>query len=360
MIVAVDGARAVFCVVMINNLDGLALFPVAFAVLALSKAYGVARAAVVPTVVRTDEELVEANSKLQLLSGIAALVAGPFAGIGYAIGGSPGVVVMAVAFYSVATVLATQVPPTQVADAPATPAETAELRGIGVVLAASAMGLVRGMVGFITFLVLFDLRNQATWHMGLVLAFTGAGALIGSIVAPILRRSITEERMIEVVLGFAVAMGLLTAWAGGLPAIGVMAAVVAIVATSGRLAFDSLVQRDAPDANRGRSFARFELRFQVVWVIGAVIPVLIPIPIQVGFVLIAATAGFALFSYLGGQRAAQRSLAERPVADDATEEVSLPPMVDPTVQWDPHEDMTRVEEPEPRWADDPTRAEDES
>ena len=46
-----------------------------------------------------------------------------------------------------------------------------------------------------------------------------------------------------------------------------------------KLAFDSLVQRDAPDANRGRSFARFETRFQLVWVIGALLPLLLlPIP----------------------------------------------------------------------------------
>jgi hypothetical protein len=82
-----------------------------------------------------------------------------------------------------------------------------------------------------------------------------------------------------------------------------IAAVVAIVSTGGRLAFDSLVQRDAPDANRGRSFATFELRFQIVWVVGAVIPVLVTIPARAGFLIIAATAGFALFTYVAGLRA---------------------------------------------------------
>ena len=53
-------------------------------------------------------------------------------------------------------------------------------------------------------------------------------------------------------------------------------------------AFDSIVQRDAPDANRGRSFARFETRFQLVWVIGALIPIVVPIPAELGFVLIVA------------------------------------------------------------------------
>ena len=65
---------------MIDDLQGLLLFPEAFAVLAMGKAYAVSRSAIVPTVVRDDAELVEANSKLQLLSGLAVpLVAIPAA-----------------------------------------------------------------------------------------------------------------------------------------------------------------------------------------------------------------------------------------------------------------------------------------
>ena len=53
---------------------------------------------------------------------------------------------------------------------------------------------------------------------------------------------------------------------------------VGATGSAAKQAFDSIVQRDAPDANRGRSFARFETRFQLVWVIGALIPIVIPIP----------------------------------------------------------------------------------
>ena len=48
-----------------------------------------------------------------------------------------------------------------------------------------------------------------------------------------------------------------------------LASTVGLAGSAGKLAFDSIVQRDAPDANRGRSFARFETRFQILWVIGA-------------------------------------------------------------------------------------------
>jgi hypothetical protein len=52
MIVGVNAGRALVCLVMIDDLDGLLLFPEAFAVLAMGKAYAVSRSAVVPTSLR--------------------------------------------------------------------------------------------------------------------------------------------------------------------------------------------------------------------------------------------------------------------------------------------------------------------
>ena len=314
MIVAVTAVRSVVCLVMINDLHGLLLFPEAFAVLAMGKAYTISRGAVVPTVVRNDDELVEANSKLQMLSGLAVPLCAVPAGIAFAIAGSQGVLAVAVLVYAAAALAALRIPATQVADAPASAAESAELRGIGVLLAASAMGLLRGIVGFLTFLLLFDLRDDPKWQLAAVLVITGAGALLGSAVAPALRRAFPEERMLMMALSVAAAGGLTAAWVGGLPASMLLAALIALVSTTGRVAFDSLVQRDAPDANRGRSFARFELRFQLVWVVGAVIPVVVSIPLGVGFVIIAGVAAFALFSYVAGQQAARRAQVNRPPA----------------------------------------------
>ena len=79
--------------------------------------------------------------------------------------------------------------------------------------------------------------------------------------------------------------------------------------TSGtaKQAFDALVQRDAPDANRGRSFARFETRFQLAWVMGAFIPVVlsgigVPITVEIGYFLIGVLMAIGLVSYYLGQR----------------------------------------------------------
>ena len=49
--------------------------------------------------------------------------------------------------------------------------------------------------------------------------------------------------------------------------------VVSFASAIGRLGFDSIVQRDAPDANQGRAFAQFETRFQFGWVAAGVVVV---------------------------------------------------------------------------------------
>jgi hypothetical protein len=370
MIIAVNAVRVVLCLVMLDDLDSLLLFPEAFTVLAMGKAYGVARSALVPTVVRNDGELVEANSKLQLLSGLAAPAAGILAAPAYGIARSQGVLAVAAVAYLCGTVAALRIPTTVVASAPVSEAEAAELRGAGIRLAASAMGLLRGVVGFLTMLLLFELREDKP-QMAVVLVLTGAGSLIGSALAPRLRQSLTEERMLMALLGGLVVVALGAAWAAGLAAYALLAATVAIVSTGGRLSFDSIVQRDAPDANRGRSFARFEVRFQLVWVAGALLPLLLlPIPVRVGFVAIAVTAAFALFSYLAGQRAARRA-HERAVAMDHDQadvgfagdrtrpDAPAPTVIDVPLP-DEGEDPESWQVGEPLWGgDDDTRVEDD-
>jgi hypothetical protein len=309
MVIAANALRAVLAILMIRDIDSLLLFPEAFAVLVLSKSYHVAKSAIVPTVVRSDDELVEANSKLSFLSGVVTFAAAIPAGIAAAIAQSQGVLVLAAGACAVAAVLGVRIPATQVATDDTSQTERNELRGGGIVLAASAMGLMRGIVGFLTFLIAFYLRSTdaAPWEFGLVLAASGVGSLLGALAAPAMRRAgVAEERIVQIVLGITTTAAVLAAWTGGLAAATILAACVGVSASSAKLAFDSVVQRDAPDANRGRSFAKFETRFQLTWVVGAFIPVVVSIPVQVGFLVVAACAGFALFSYLAGLRALGR------------------------------------------------------
>ena len=316
MVIGANGLRAVICVLMIRDLESLMLFPEAFAVLVLAKSYHVAKSAIVPTVVRSDAELVEANSRLSFLSGVVSFAAAIPGGFAFWVAGSQGVLVLAVVVFAVAAVMGIRIPATQVASDDTSETEREELRGGGIILAASAMGLLRGIVGFLTFLVAFALRTSdaPTYQFGIVIAASGIGSLLGALVAPALRRNgMPEERILQIVLGIA-------AWGGGIVAAAALALCIGIAASSGKLAFDSVVQRDAPDANRGRSFARFETRFQLTWVAGAFLPVVVSIPLEVGFLVIAACAGFALFSYLAGLRGLDRG--EMPVRRNPTEVIT--------------------------------------
>ncbi len=168
VIIASMAARAVVASVMVVSIAGesLALFPEAFLMLVLAKTYQVAKAAVVPHVVEGDVALVEANSKLQLLSGITGFAAGTVGAILLQIG-APVVMAAAVVAYGLATVAAVQIrsdagtsestlPPAEAAEA-----ERAELRSTAIVTAGTLMAGLRGAVGFVTFLLAFELRGAA-------------------------------------------------------------------------------------------------------------------------------------------------------------------------------------------------------
>lgn len=360
LVIGTGVARVVVCLVMSRHVDSLLLFPLAFAILVLGKAYAIARSALVPTVVAEDAELVEANAKLSLLSGVCGFVAAVPGALVLKLAGAEWVLVLA-AFVAVAqAVAAVALPRAQVAGEPAGVAEQEELRSEGVVLASEATGLLRGSVGFLTFLLAFALRgggddtpvpvglalgrvvrdaagfelapaagssgSSPTWHFGVVLGASVLGSLIGALLAPRLRDAMSEERILQGALGGTAIAAVIAAGLGGLAGGAVIALGLGIGASAGKLAFDSIVQRDAPDANRGRSFARFETRFQLFWVIGGFLPVVVVLPDRVGFLVVAGAAGFALFSYLAGLRGGHRSGARRgPFGTPAAEAVLVGP-----------------------------------
>lgn len=308
MIVACAAGRVAVALLMMFHLESLLLFPAALAFLVLSKAHSVAKAALVPSVVSNQAELVEANAKLSIIASVAAFA-----------GGVPGAVVglvapqatlaLAALVFSAGTASALRLPPTRVAVAAPTVTETAELRSAGVLLAASAMAMVRASVGFFTFQIAFWFRrsDEPTWWFGIVIVSSAAGTLLGASFAPRLRQRVREERILTgVLVGVAIA-GAGAALAAGTVSSAVLAVALGAAAAMAKLAFDSIVQRDAPDANQGRAFARFETRFQLAWVLAGFIPVVVKVPGWLGFFLIGALGATAAVSYLVGTRQVART-----------------------------------------------------
>ena len=144
---------------------------------------------------------------------------------------------------------------------------------------------------------------------GVVLAASTAGTLLGSVIAPQLRRKVAEEHLLAGSLGMVSVAMLLAVQTGGRVAATLAAGTVGIAASLGKLAFDSLVQRDAPAAAQGRAFARFEAAFQLAWVGGALLPVALKVPSKGGYALLAMGCGAAAALYLAGLAANRRTLA---------------------------------------------------
>ena len=301
MVIASAVGRAVASYLMATEVksESLVFFLYALCLLVFQKAYQVGRSALVPTVVAGPEELVEANSKLALLSGIAGFVGVIPAVILLQIGPewSLGLAMMT---YVVAAFLGTRIPPVLVAEESADDAERTELRGASIVIAGTAMGLIRASVGFLTLLIAFDFRggDRQPWQFALVGGASVLSQLLGAAVGPRIRKVTSEENLLTGVLALVAVGGFLALLLGDVAGATVLGSCIGFAAGGGKLAFDSILQRDAPDANRGRAFARFETRFQIMWVVGALVPVAVAIHARAGFILLFLLASVALGTYV--------------------------------------------------------------
>jgi MFS family permease len=301
--------RAALCLLMAQVItkptpEGLLIYPFAFGILVLAKGYGVARSALVPALVEDENELVRANSRLQLISLGAA-----------AVGGTPAIAViwlfgadwslrLAMVVFVVAAVFAARIPRTEVViTADEAELEREELHQPSILVAGSAMALLRGAVGFLIFFAAFTLKSHVV-GFGFVIGCSGAGNFIGNFFAPRLREHFREESILVGALLTCAAAALLGTLMGSTGGLAVAALAIGISASAGRLAFDSLLQRDGPDAVRGRAFARFETRFQAAWVVGALLGI-IPVAIAAGLGGLGLVLAFGGLSYLAALRAAR-------------------------------------------------------
>lgn len=334
MVMASLVGRLVLAVLMVRYVNSLVLFPLAFGLLVLQKAYAVAKSAMVPRLVASPRELVEANSKLALLSAISGTAGVAVASLFNFLGGAQWAMALAALVYAVGAVQSVAVPKVVIADEGPADVELAEVRGATIRLAGSAMALQRAFIGFVTFLLAFNIRGgdqgidlvpegaavgvggalalgrdvvsdppPPFWHFGVVAAAAAAGALIGARMAPVLRNRVKEEWMLLGSLVLSGSSAAVAALTGGIGGAFVIALGVSVAVASGKLAFDSLVQRDAPDANYGRWFATFEARFQLAWVIGAFLPVIIAFRgdtgVTVGYTVVAVAGLVAALLYFG-------------------------------------------------------------
>lgn len=284
--------RALICVLVAPHVGSLAIYPAAFAILVLSKAYGVARSALVPSLVTGQRSLVAANATMAKISIIAgALAALPGVILLRAV--SEGAVMRFAALVFLAgAVLSLALPKPEGGSAEDEAADAAFTSHL-IRRAAIAQASSRALLGFLLFLLAFALRRQGVGSagFGFVLACAGIGSFAGAVVVPRLRRGGTEEWVIAAGLLLGCGASLIAQSSFGLDLAAVLAGAVGVVSSSTRLGFEALVQREAPEAVRGRAFARFETLFQIAWVFGAALPTVAPIGIRGGLISASALYG---------------------------------------------------------------------
>ena len=289
-VILVALGRVIVTALMIWNIDSLALFPLAFISLVLQKSYAISKSALVPLVVRSEKEFVEANSKLGLIAGISGMIVVPVAAVFQWIS-SQMTLLFSACIFATALVAALRLPRVTVT----TPGEKlssddAALRSEHVVKAAHAMGLLRASTGFLFFHLAFWLRGETAgvFWFGVAVLFSTLGTFAANAVSPFMRNRAREETMLLISSVLLAVVGILAALqAGPLWAV-LLAAAVNFATSTGRVAFEAVLQRDASEANRARTFARFETRFQLQWAIAGLVPVLIPLGGEFGFMVIAA------------------------------------------------------------------------
>ncbi len=333
------GVRAVLCWLMAEHLNSLWLFPLAFLLLVSSKLYVVTRGALVPEMARTDQFREHAahvgdagwpneaaneakgfagfNAQLTLLGTLVGLVAGSLgAGILKGIG-APSVLYVAAFVYIAATVASarlqrpTKVIRDQVDGLTQSERDLNALNPLGDVEVAWGLGaaaIMRFAAGFATFLLAFGLRRESAglgWY-AVALTLSAGGSLLGLAFVTRVRNHLKESTLLTIAL-FVTGAG--AALASLRPILAVQVLLAGWIGMSGAIAqpsFDAITQRNVAPGAQGRTFARFAVRQQLLWVVGALLPVAIAMSFSVGDRLLAVLMITASLVYPTGRHNAGR------------------------------------------------------
>jgi MFS family permease len=319
-------ARGVLAWVLAGALahgDALRLYPAAFGILVLSRAYGITRSAAVPRLLPKGTGLVKANARVNLAALLAALLAAPVGGALVVLAGPEWSLRLATLVCGAAAVLALRLPavvdsasgerPVPIlhrmtaegawwTEEPA--AETPERppsRRIGPMVARALrhVAVLRMWTGFLTLFLAFLLRSHpfhgwpATVEVGLVAGSAALGNATGTTLGARLR-SQPADRILGVALVAVTGTAALGAIAPALLTLMVVALTAATAASMGKLALDATIQDTVPDRIRTSVFGRSETLLQLAWVLGGGIGTALPLRAGAGLGLAAAGLATAL------------------------------------------------------------------
>jgi MFS family permease len=295
-----------------EHIGGYTLYPAAFGMLVLSRAYGVARSAAVPRVLPAGLGLSEAGARASVFGTVAGAVIAPI-GLAAALFGPAWALRLSMVAFAIGIVVALRLPPRTDSQPPEVIPRLLQLPGhkgakvlSGRLVVASLAGsaTLRAAYGFLALFLAFAIRLHdlpsrllgwpvsATTAIALVAGALGAGSFLATAVGTTLR--IRRPAMLQAGAILAVALaGVATVAVYDLLAVAVLCLVTATASGLAKLAVDAVIQERVPERVRASAFAHSETLLMFAWVAGGAVG-LIPFGGRLGLGVLAAFLSLAL------------------------------------------------------------------
>ncbi len=284
--------RVVLVVAMMRAETDLVMLSMVFGILVLSRIYGISRSSILPTALPNPADLVEANARLARLGILAGGAVLPIGLGAINLLGNMAALVLAAGVFAWSGIAALGLrvdlrpaggqPGTEAVPAVRSPASRRAVRHARI-----ATAIVRLLNGYLLLLVAFVFRDNEAGIVGFgsLLLAAGAGFGVSSLLAQFLARRLHEEPMVVAALALEAAAAFISAHVFGVWSAAAVAFFAGLAWGTAKFGYDGLLHASVRPEDRGRTFTYSETLFQLAWVVGAVIPVLVRIPATLGLVL---------------------------------------------------------------------------
>ncbi|MFD2763657.1 MFS transporter [Micromonospora eburnea] len=351
--------RAFLAWLISDYLGSFGLYPAAFGVLALSRAYGVARSAAVPRLLPEGLGLSQVGARASVYGTVAGGLVAPLGLAAFWFGPQWSLRVASLIFL-VGMVIALRLPPRADSEPPErVPQPFRALRRrngerplgrgrpagrlvIATVIGAAAL---RGVYGFLLLFLAFAIKagDLTTDFFGRDLGAQGALGLVGGALAVgtflatavgtrlrIHRPTAIQSSGMIIVAGVAV----LAALKFSLPMVALFCLVTSLFSGIAKLAVDASIQERIPERLRASSFAHSETALMLAFVAGGGLGLVpftgrIGVTVAASFAALVGVRGVLVASRLRKERLIGRSLGDDELADERTEELADPAPTSP-------------------------------
>jgi hypothetical protein len=306
--------RAFLAYVISDHLFGWGLYPAAFGVLALSRAYGVARSAAVPRLLPEGVGLSQVGARASVYGTFAGAIVSPIGLLAFKFGPQWPLRVASIIFVA-GMVVALRLPPRADSDPPeAVPRPWRAMLRLGrgadrplsgklIVSTLIGSASLRLLYGFLLLFLTFEvMANQLDTHLlgtdigrKAAVGVVGGALAIGTFLSTAVGTRLRIRRPLALQsagLTITAGVAVLAAIFYTLPMVALLALVTAIFSGIAKLAIDASIQERVPERLRASAFGHSETILMIAWVTGGGIGI-IPLPGRLGIALCALLAVLA-------------------------------------------------------------------